>query len=353
MNNIQSLDSAIYFGASAYKAINNLLAAKLYSRIFILVDDNTITHCYPHFCSQLATETPIEVIQISAGELHKNIETCSGVWETLAELDADRNSLLISLGGGVVTDLGGFVAATYNRGIAHINVPTTLLAMVDASVGGKTGVDLGQLKNKIGVFSTAEMVLIDTQYLQTLPARQMRSGLAEMLKHGLIQSAKHWYNMTDLSQLSSDDLEGLIYESITIKNKIVIKDPKEQGVRKTLNFGHTLGHAIESYYLDSNNPLLHGESVAIGMILASYISTKTVELDNDICRLIKNGISQHFEKVTISENKITGIIDLLKFDKKNSHGQVNFVLLKGIEQPVINQQIPTSLIHEAFAYYHE
>ncbi|CAN0369819.1 unnamed protein product, partial [Ectocarpus sp. 4 AP-2014] len=188
-------------------------------------------------------------IEIESGEHNKNIETCTGVWNALSELNADRKSLMINLGGGVITDLGGFVASTFKRGIEFVNVPTTLLSVVDASVGGKTGVDLGNLKNQIGVFNEGVMVLIDTHFLRTLSARQLRSGYAEMLKHALITSDKDWNEVKDIHKMSLDELEDLIYRSVIIKNEVVLKDPKEGGLRKTLNYGHTLGHAIESYFL--------------------------------------------------------------------------------------------------------
>src|SRR5690606_29396368 len=203
-----------------------------------------------------------EILEIDAGETHKNIDTCMGVWEALSELEADRKSLLINLGGGVVTDLGGFVACTFKRGIDYVNIPTSLLSMVDASIGGKTGVDLGLLKNQIGVISNPELVLIDVTFLETLPTNQLRSGFAEMLKHGLIQDINYWNQLIALSELYTDDLEQLIYESVIIKKQVVEQDPNEDGLRKTLNFGHTLGHAIESYSLDDKDlkPLLHGEA---------------------------------------------------------------------------------------------
>jgi 3-dehydroquinate synthase len=319
----------------------------------MIVDENTLEHCYPVFCSKVETSLEIEVIQIEAGETNKNIETCSGVWNALSELNADRKCLVINIGGGVVTDLGGFVASTYKRGVNYINVPTSLLAMVDASVGGKTGVDLGNLKNQIGVINTSEMVLIDTAFLSTLPQNEMRSGLAEMLKHGLIQDEQYWNKMIDLSKLTSSDLNGLIYESVVIKNNVVTQDPKEEGLRKALNFGHTLGHAIESYYLEneSKTTLLHGEAVAIGMVLACYISTKLTNFSMDTCNSIKQTILDTYEKVTFETEDLDPIIELMKFDKKNSHGNINFVLLNAIGKTVIDQTVPNNIIKESFNYY--
>ena len=262
---------------------------------------------------------------------------------------------MLNLGGGVVTDLGGFVASTFKRGISYINIPTTLLAMVDASVGGKTGVDLGNLKNQIGVISNAEMVLIDVGYLATLPQNQMKSGLAEMLKHGLIQDQAYWEKMSDLSQLSLTDLEQLIYESVIIKNNVVTEDLNEDGIRKTLNFGHTLGHAIESYFLTNTEKktLLHGEAIAIGMILAAYISNRITNLSHEEVTEIKTVLLQTFEKISFTEKDIEQIIELLKYDKKNSHGNINFVLLEKIGQCKLDCIVPNDLIYQAFAFYAE
>ncbi|PWK19974.1 3-dehydroquinate synthase [Xanthomarina spongicola] len=353
MNSINTKDYTIYFKTDCYKALNTHLKKAAYSKIFILVDENTHEHCLPKFLSNLETQLDIEIIEIESGELHKNIETCSGVWNALSELDADRKSLIINLGGGVITDLGGFVASTFKRGIDFINVPTTLLAMVDASIGGKNGVDLGHLKNQIGVINTGKMVLIDSSFLNTLPDNQMRSGLAEMLKHGLIYSETYWNKFHNVNELNSKTLDDLIYESIEIKNTIVEVDPFENNLRKTLNYGHTIGHAIESYYLSnaSKTPLLHGEAIAIGMILATYISTGLTDFPKNDCDKIKETILQIFGQPTILEEDFSAIIDLLKFDKKNEHGIVNFVLLKKIGETKVNCQVENSLIIEAFKYY--
>jgi 3-dehydroquinate synthase len=261
MQSIKSEDYQIHFNSNCYKELNTFITTSNFSKLFILVDTNTHQLCLPQFLSVLETTLDIEIIEIENGEEHKTIDTCIGVWNALSELNADRKSLIINLGGGVVTDLGAFVASTFKRGIQYINVPTSLLAMVDASVGGKTGVDLGVLKNQIGVINTGAMVLIDTSNLSTLPANELRSGYAEMLKHGLIQDESYWTELLDLSNLTLKNLDNLIYKSVLIKNKVTTQDPNEDGLRKTLNYGHTLGHAIESLFLEDNNKttLLHGE----------------------------------------------------------------------------------------------
>ncbi|MFL1895531.1 3-dehydroquinate synthase [Aquimarina sp. 2-A2] len=353
MTPIVSKDSVVYFNTSGYDAINQYLNKNKPSKIFILVDSNTQEFCLATFLTFLQTELSIEVIEIEAGEINKTIDTCTGVWNALSELGADRKSLLINLGGGVVTDLGGFVACTYKRGIPYINVPTTLLAMVDASVGGKTGVDLGNLKNMVGVISESEMVVIDSNYLQTLPANQMRSGLAEMLKHGLIQDLSYWQKLSDLSQLSSNDLENLIYESVVIKNNIVIQDPTEQGIRKYLNYGHTLGHAIESFYLThpQKETLLHGEAIAIGMIMEAYLSTKCLTLSSTALEEISKIILTTFPKISIDSSDYDAILSLLIHDKKNENDTVYFVLLEAIGKAAFNCTVDEALLKEAFEYY--
>lgn len=344
---------AVHFNQTGYEHLNNYLKDNRFSKLFIIVDTNTHDHCLPPFMTHLETDLEVEIIEIEAGEAHKNIETCVGVWNALSELGADRKSLIINLGGGVVTDLGGFVACTFKRGLKYINVPTSLLAMVDASVGGKTGIDLGPLKNQVGVISSGDMVIIDTTFLNTLPQNHLKSGLAEMLKHGLIYDEAYWLEFLDLKGLTLNDLDALIHQSVEIKNAIVTEDPNEHGLRKTLNFGHTLGHAIESYFLSEPNKqeLLHGEAIAIGMIMEAYISSKLLDLPQGDLRTIKETFLNIFERVNINDIDHEAIIDLLKYDKKNEHGNINFVLLEKIGTPKIDCLVDNALILEAFKYY--
>jgi 3-dehydroquinate synthase len=249
--------------------------------------------------------------------------------------------------------MGGFIAATFKRGIQFINVPTTLLSMVDASVGGKTGIDLGALKNQIGVITEPEMVLIMPEFLKTLEERQLKSGFAEMLKHGLIQNHEYWKILSKTNHYR--DLSALIKTSVEIKAAVVIEDPTEQHLRKMLNFGHTLGHAIESYCLENKNikTLLHGEAIAIGMILEGFISYRTVGLTKETAVEIKNVFNTHFGKVHFMEEDINQCIDYLKFDKKNSHGEVKFALLSNIGAPAIDILVQEETIREAFSFYLE
>ena len=353
MESIITKDYAIHFNSTCYNKLNNYINKSNFSKIFVLVDTNTHKHCLSTFLAKLNTSQNIEIIEIEAGEINKTIDTCVGVWNALSDLDGDRKSLLINLGGGVVTDLGGFVASCFKRGINFINVPTSLLAMVDASIGGKTGVDLGTVKNQIGVINCGDMVLVDTKFLETLPQNEMRSGLAEMLKHGLIQDEAYWHKMSDLSKFTLEDLDKLIYESIIIKKNVVTEDPNENGLRKTLNYGHTLGHAIESYCLsnDKKETLLHGEAIAIGMVLATYISHKKCGFPYEKLENIKASIRKIYGLVELTKDDYLAIIELLKFDKKNTHGNINFVLLEDIGKSKIDCKVENALIMEAFDYY--
>lgn len=353
MQTIQATNYPIYFNEKGYQELNSFLIDSKYSKLFIIVDSNTNEFCLSRFLPYLETNLTIEIVEFEAGEPNKNIDTCVQIWNVLTELGADRKSLVINLGGGVVTDLGGFVASTFKRGIDFINIPTTLLSMVDASVGGKTGVDLGNLKNQIGVFNLPLMVLIDTAYLETVPQNEMRSGLAEMLKHGLIYDKAYWEKFLDLKSIDFTELDELIYRSVEIKNEIVTIDPTEKNLRKALNFGHTLGHAIESYFLEKENKtsLLHGEAIAIGMILESYISLKKELLNQDEYFQIKNAIKMIYDNVIFEENDIEPIMELLIHDKKNEYGNIQFALIDGIGKIIINQSVESELILEAFQDY--
>lgn len=351
MESVTSIAHDIHFGELGKIALQQYLTQNAYSKIVVLVDENTNEHCLSLFNAihQNSAEPPIV---IKAGEAYKTIDTCLTVWNALSNMGGDRKSILLNLGGGVVTDLGGFVASTFKRGIDFINIPTTLLAMVDASVGGKTGVDLGVLKNQVGVINQPKMVLIFPEFLKTLEQRQLKSGFAEMLKHGLIADKDYW---SQLIQLSDGDYARHIQNSVLIKNTIVERDPTEQNVRKKLNFGHTLGHAIESYFLKhpTKKTLLHGEAIAIGMILEGYLSHLLTGMSKIELEEIKKVFLKNYAKVNFTNDDIAIIIDLLKHDKKNSHGNINFVLLQAIGEAVIDIKVPPDLFQQAFAYYKE
>tara|TARA_Y100000768_G_scaffold78475_1_gene55646 strand:- start:362 stop:1429 length:1068 start_codon:yes stop_codon:yes gene_type:complete len=351
MDTIKSNNSLIVFGNKGLELLKSLILKNNYSKLFVLVDENTKKNCLSFFLSQLENSLKINVLEIKSGEINKNIQTCEYLWNQLSKLGADRKSALINLGGGVICDLGGFVASTFKRGISFYNVPTTLLSMVDASVGGKTGIDFGLLKNQIGVFNEPKMVLIFSKWLKTLDKREILSGFSEMLKHGLILDKIYWDKLSSFKTVDINNIDKMIYNSVVLKNSIVLKDLNEKNIRKVLNFGHTLGHAIESNYLGSKQELLHGEAIAIGMILESFLSYKILMLSYKDLISITKTIIYFFKKIKIENSQIIQIINLLKHDKKTVEGKINFVLLNGISDTKIDILVDKSLINDAFKFY--
>lgn len=346
-------EELIFRNEIGWKILSSHIEEMEYSAIFIIVDENTKTHCLPLLFEQISFGVKFEILQISSGEKSKNVESCIQLWEGLSNFAADRNSLIINLGGGMITDLGGFVASTFKRGIAFINIPTTLLAMVDASIGGKNGIDFGNAKNQIGTVNLPQMVIIENNFLKTLPQRELISGFAEMIKHSLIEGNEAWEKIKTAYPNTSLQFEKLIWESMDVKRYIVQADPLEKNLRKTLNFGHTLGHAIESYFLEDESleSLLHGEAIAIGIILESHISNQLLKFPEEKLMEISKMIVSIFSKRDFSENDITHIINLLIFDKKNRNGKVLFVLMKEIGSMEINCTVDNYLIYNAFRFY--
>ncbi|MDB9712620.1 3-dehydroquinate synthase [Flavobacteriaceae bacterium] len=344
---------ALHFNNTAYEKLNTFIDEKNFSKIIVITDTNTKLLCLDEFYSKFHKEKVKDIINISffSGEKNKNLSTCKDVWNSLSEYEVDRSSLIINLGGGVVTDLGGFIASTFMRGIEFINVPTTLLAMVDASIGGKTGVDLNNIKNQIGVINNPSMVIIDSVFLKTLPADEMKSGFSEMIKHSLITGATYWESIKS-TNINSFYAGNCFYNSILIKSKIVSDDPYEKGLRKVLNYGHTVGHAIETFCMSTKNrkDLTHGHSIALGMIIEGYLSTIKLNFDGKLNLEINQFILNNFENIKFKENEVEEIIKLMRFDKKKSGDQINFVLLKNIGEPIINQKVEIRLIKESFKY---
>lgn len=323
------------------------------SKILILVDENTHHYCLPDLLGNLETDIPFEIIEIEAGEDLKTIETATQIWEILSEFETDRKALLINLGGGVITDLGGFIASTYKRGIRFINIPTTLLGMCDASIGGKTGIDHQFLKNIIGTFSQPEKIFLYPNFLETLPFEQLRSGFAEMLKHGLITDEKHWNDLISIKDLSAESVASLIERSMNIKSEIVEKDFKEQNLRKILNFGHTIGHAVESLFLKKNQIIPHGECVALGMIAETHLSYLEGLLEEDIAKNIIQKICRFFPKINIDPFSNDEILELMINDKKNEVGEINFTLLKNIGISVYDCHCKIENINSCLKFYRD
>lgn len=330
----------VLFKEQGWRLLSDLLKDQ---KAIIFCDSNT-RQCLELLHAACPITEQFSVIEMTSGEQHKTLKTCEMVWYRLTEHGADRNTILINLGGGVVTDLGGFAASTYMRGIRFVHIPTSLLGMVDAGIGGKTGVDFGGLKNMIGLFSRPQAVIIDSNFLKTLPAKQYRNGLAEVLKHAFISDP-------ELLSIMEENEDELISRSIQVKIEVVQRDEFESGERKKLNFGHTIGHAIESHLLESERPVLHGEAVAAGMIMESFLSNRISGLAKAELSSICEVVDSVFSRIELSRSDRDSIKQLMLFDKKNSNGTVRFVLLKSIGHAVTDHAVTEQLLDEAFHFY--
>ncbi len=329
-----------------------------HDRLFVLTDEVTHEQCLPlvkdFFCLKGA-----QVITIGATDVHKDLQSLTHVWQALDEGGADRHSCLINLGGGMVTDLGGFAASTFKRGIDFINIPTTLLSMVDASVGGKTGINFNGLKNEVGVFNDSRYVILDTRFLRTLDDRNMRSGYAEMLKHGLISDLSTWAELLqfDLSCPDLSSLQAMVAKSVQVKEDVVKRDPHEKSIRKALNYGHTFGHAFESFSLkhhrEDEAPILHGYAVAYGMICELYLSVVKAGFPSEQMRQTVNFIRDNYGRFSITCDDYDELIALMRHDKKNTSGIINFTLLDAIGEVLINQTATDEEIREALDFFRE
>ena len=339
------------------KALSDAIAECPHDKLFVLVDETTHQLCLPVIagfdCMQEA-----QCIVIGATDTHKTLDTLSHVWAELQRMGATRHSLLINLGGGMVTDLGGFAASTFKRGLAYINIPTTLLSMVDASVGGKTGINFGGLKNEIGVFNNANSVILDTIFLKTMDQENILSGYAEMLKHGLISEEKMWAELLTFNLDALDNLEFLVplgcmlADSVAVKQRIVTEDPTEHGIRKALNLGHTAGHAFESLALE-RKPILHGYAVAYGLVVELYLCCVKTGFPQDKMRQTVAFIKEHYGRMPITCDDYPKLIELMHHDKKNVGTDINFTLLGGIGDIRINQTATEEDIKEALDFYRE
>lgn len=319
-----------------------------YTSILVLVDNNTAKHCYPFIKDLLPKH---KLVKIKSGEEEKNLATCQQIWEAMTTYEMDRHALVINLGGGVIGDMGGFCASTYKRGIDFIQIPTTLLSQVDASVGGKLGIDFNGFKNHIGTFTLPKAVLIDPEFLRSLQDRELKSGFAEIIKHCLIQDKNKWDEIRVLD-FEEQNLNDLIHHSIEIKKNIVTQDPTEKGIRKILNFGHTLGHAIETYYLDKGkDKLLHGEAIAAGMICEAFLSYSNKLIDLKTLNAIEEFIFSVYGKVNIKPELIDQIIELTLQDKKNKGKEVKFSLLDGEGSCTFDIVVTKKSMKKALEYY--
>ncbi len=349
MTSIALSDYTIQIGG-VWPVLNRLLTERQYSRIAILVDENTRRDCLPLLQEQVPFDDPL-IIEIPAGETHKNINTCGIIWSSLMAADFNPKALVLNLGGGVIGDMGGFCASTFKRGIDFIQIPTTLLAQVDASIGGKLGIDFADIKNSVGLFCNPQAVLIEPAFLQTLSARERRSGFAEIIKHSLIADVAQWEAQKELTDLTDLDWAAIIPPSLGIKKRVVEADPFEQNIRKALNFGHTVGHAVESKALETDTPLLHGEAIAIGMICEAFLSHHLSTLAAADLEHISRFIIQHYGHHQQDPASFSQLIAIMKNDKKNEASEINCTLLKSPGQASINHDCSEALILESLVYY--
>ena len=336
------------------QTLTEAIAECPHDKLFVLVDETTEQLCLPvvadYDCMQQA-----QCIVIGATDTHKTLDSLSHVWSELQRMGATRHSLMVNLGGGMVTDLGGFAASTFKRGLSYINIPTTLLAMVDASVGGKTGINFGGLKNEIGVFNNANSVILDTIFLRTMDRENLHSGYAEMLKHGLISNVETWAELMTFEPGEAEGLEKLgrmVADSVAVKQRIVTEDPTEHGIRKALNLGHTMGHAFESLALE-RQPLLHGYAVAYGLVAELYLCCTKTGFPQDKMRQTVAFIKEHYGRMNITCDDYPRLIELMHHDKKNQGSDINFTLLGNIGDIRINQTATEEEIKEALDFYRE
>ncbi|NIJ50986.1 3-dehydroquinate synthase [Dyadobacter arcticus] len=331
------------------ESLSGFLSSFQYSKVVVVVDNNTKKHCYPALKAVLPRHS---VVTVLPGESQKTLATCEKIWAILTKEELDRHALVINLGGGVIGDMGGFCAAVYKRGIDFIQVPTTLLSQVDASVGGKLGIDFQGFKNHLGVFNIPKSVLIDPKFLSTLPERELRSGFAEVIKHCLIADKEKWEEIR-YKDFEEQNWEDLISHSVKIKQRVVEQDPTEKGVRKILNFGHTLGHAVETCFLNkpAGQRLFHGEAIAVGMIMESYLSFARKMIDQQTLTNIEEFLFATYGKVAIKPDDVEKIISLTRQDKKNKGKEVRFSLLNGAGQCAYDIVVTASEMRKSIAYY--
>lgn len=350
MKLIEAKDYSIEIGSLLESSFANFVQEKYsHSKIVIMCDENTHEYCLEYLITNFEFLAEAEVMLLPAGEENKVMEVCFQVWEALSDYGIGRRDLIINLGGGVVTDMGGFIASIYKRGVDFINIPTSLLGMVDASIGGKTGIDLGPLKNQLGVFANPKAIFVDVTFLETLETKDVVNGFAEILKHALINDAAFWKSMSSIQNLGELMNNETLAIAMGIKNDIVLQDPIEKGIRKTLNFGHTAGHALEGYFLDKD-AIDHGHAVALGMVVESHISMKHGLISKEIFDEIEKVILDWFPIHALDTSDISHIVDLLKHDKKNHSNQIQCCLLTGIGTCIYDEAVNENEFFEGFLY---
>jgi len=349
---INSYNSKIIIESNLSSSIKPVFSKLQAEKIFVIVDSNTYEFCFPQL-KEIIQQKNVFVLTIGQGEANKNSETVQKIWDFLQENKCERGSLIINLGGGLLLDIGGFAAATYQRGVNFIHIPTTLLSMVDASIGGKLGFNFNGIKNQIGLFQTPEFVIINPSFLKTLNDRQIYAGWAEMLKHGLIHSQQHLDEIIkrDPLELEEAEWEKIIHNSLNIKNHFVINDPYEKGIRKALNVGHTIGHAFESLSFEKKEPLLHGEAVANGIICELFLSSQLLSFPMNKAETIIDSISKIYRQIEIDNQDIDKLEQIMLFDKKNKDNAINFSLLSDVGSLALDQYVTEEEIRRSLVYY--
>jgi len=338
----------IYFEKNGFDYLRNFLKELAADRqLFLVTDENCKKHCWPLLEQVFDKNQKPLLVTLPAGERYKTLESATLIWDSLMTAQAKRNSLIINLGGGVITDMGGFAASVFKRGIPFIHIPTSLLGMVDASIGGKTGIDFKAHKNMIGTFSYPEAVFIWDGFLETLEQGHRKSGMAEAYKHALIDNSGYW----DFLKKGDLSFERIIFKSLEIKKKLADKDPKEKGERKKLNFGHTVAHSLEAYFLDKEEEIFHGNAVAAGIIVESFLSWKSGFLSLECLEEITGVIFQRFDPILFPTKDVEYLLSYMKQDKKNDKSGLNFTLLDCVGGAIINQRLDTSLVGEGLTYY--
>jgi len=340
---------------SDFSLLNSEITKIKPSSIFILADTNTLQFCVPILITNIEILKEAQILEIEPGEESKAVEIAAGLWESLIEQNADRNSLLLNVGGGVVCDLGGFVAATYMRGISFINIPTSLLAMVDAGIGGKTGINLNQYKNSIGVFQEAKAYFVYPEFLKTLSKNEIRSGFAEIVKHYLLDNEASYKKLVYIDPFKTADWGEIIRENITIKKRFVQDDLNEKGKRAALNLGHTVGHAIEAFFLQKNKPVLHGDAVAAGIIIETHLASFGNQklLAETYFYQISSYLTKYFPRFYFEKSDIDELIRLMSHDKKNIHSNITFSLLVKPGDILLNYEDRDLEIIKSLTYYLE
>jgi len=353
---IESGSSPVYIGSGSYPGLEFILESFWDNGVYVLVDEHTEQDCLPYLYSRIARLEESAVIRIPSGEEHKDLRTCEYIWQELLRCGASRNSILINLGGGVITDMGGFAASSFKRGMDFVNIPTTLMGQVDAAIGGKTGIDFRNIKNQIGLFVDPRAVIVDPAFLRTLSKREFISGFAELVKYALI-SEDEGFRLT-VGRVEAGDMEGiaeLIEKAVRMKSELAKLDKYDHGPRKMLNFGHTFGHALESFSMErpEGPALLHGEAVAVGMICEAFVSYKKKYLENEQLDWITELLGRWFSPFAINEEDLMPIVELMRYDKKNSRGKILAVLIDGQGKCFLDEEIHEEEILEALRFYRQ